>query len=184
MSTPTAHRQPISNPSFRIAATMLGALTVLAACPPIDPPDDQPSAPGEACNLSAPGDGCDSSSVCLSGTCETGPTSGWSYTLGASCRALLANADPGHFRSCGTGGAGAQPPRLPAELPCVRDGYVSAAVQHCWAAECYGQLGHPSQAAARERDAEAQLRNADLLCSDAIALGNGACATFAIHGCR
>jgi hypothetical protein len=54
--------------------------------------------------------------------------------LGATCRTLLASADPAHFRSCGMAGVGAQPPRLPAELPCIRDTYVAAAVQYCWAA--------------------------------------------------
>ena len=76
---------------------------------------------------------------------------------------------------------------IPTE-PCIRDGYVDAAIQYCWAAECYSRLPPgggasmtPAEAAAQ---AQMQLANADELCSSSPTVGGSVeCATLDEYPC-
>ncbi|MEO8180630.1 MAG: hypothetical protein ABI895_17480 [Deltaproteobacteria bacterium] len=123
-----------------------------------------------------------------------------SYVGQEQCRQLLSNYDTamnGHYYSC--------PARLdapddtykwptPTKGPCTRDNYVDAAVQDCWAAECYATLGvdqrtvdqglaamTPEDAAA---NAQSELAKAMALCSNAPVFGEvQRCPTQDFYSC-
>ena len=138
-------------------------LLLSAACPSLEEVE-QPAVAGEGLNLPR-------------------SASGTAGGVGAACAALLDAADPGRARDCGERGGTPRPPALPSDLPCVRDAYVAAAVNRCWAAECQARLGRPSQAATQEEIAGDDLANADRLCISAPSSGT-VCTTEALHGCR
>jgi hypothetical protein len=80
------------------------------------------------------------------------------------------------------------PPMMSAES-CIRDSYVDAAVQYCWAAECYSRLPASSSAsltpAEAAMQAQGQLQDALSLCSNAPTIGGGdTCDTLAIYPCQ
>lgn len=75
------------------------------------------------------------------------------------------------------------PPALSAEV-CMRDTYVDAAVQYCWAAMCYANFGDAADMQSSTDGALKELSNADALCSDAAVVGTPvACSTEKVHGC-
>jgi hypothetical protein len=81
------------------------------------------------------------------------------------------------------------PPAISNET-CIRDGYVDAAIQYCWAAECYSRLSPADLAMASMTPAEAaaqaqmQLANADALCSSAPTVGTPVdCSTTGEYPC-
>jgi hypothetical protein len=70
-----------------------------------------------------------------------------------------------------TDAAGAKPPVFTCGDPCIRDTYVDAALQYCWAAECYANFEMAAQSASAVESAKAELVKAFMLCSNAPVLG-------------
>lgn len=141
---------------------------------------------------------------CLPGGSEGGSGGssggGTSYTGQAMCEGLLDAyvSQTGNSYSCPdslTASPDSFEVPAPTPMPCLRDTYVNAAITYCWAAECYAKLGvdqsdvdegtasmTPEQAAAA---AQAELENADALCSDATPVDPGQeCETLEIHECQ
>lgn len=109
-----------------------------------------------------------------------GPDSGYSGTGAADCARILA----AYSWTCPAALTG--PPGTPPDVNaiCIRDTYVGAAVNQCWAAECYARLGQTEKAEAAGNAAIEELRKADALCSDVVSIDPATpCTTLQVWGC-
>lgn len=74
------------------------------------------------------------------------------------------------------------PPNVSIGAACIRDAYVSAAVQYAWAAESYYRLRN-ANATSMAENVSTNLRNANQLCSNAPSGGLNNCRTLTVWGC-
>lgn len=178
---------------MRITGPIVACVLGLVACIPSGSKKDS-SGSGDF-DIDFPG-----SSSSGSSTSSSGGSGGRTYTSQADCQRLLdayAGASWATKWTCPTtltAPKGSFSAPTPSSGTCMRDSYVDAAIQYCWAAECYARLGvddkmvadgkasmTPATAASR---AKAQLANADALCSNAPCVAPCTeCDTIEIHPC-
>ncbi len=86
--------------------------------------------------------------------------------------------------TCLTCNGSAKLPEVSIGTNCIRDTYVSAAIQYAWAAESYYRLNEISKATTAANTMMEQLNVAKSLCSSGgIGIGGSTCKTFTIYPC-